>query len=118
MDTTPSHENSMNHLQQLDDPKNKPFTLNDLQVLVDYFYLPHIHGEKGQFILEEFCWLKHNAPGSKALKKRSLADVDCESNDSSSSCKRLEQKSDGDSSSSDDSMANGIDLPLDNDQVL
>lgn len=119
MDTTPSHENSINHLQHLDDPKNKSFCLNDLQVLVDYFYLPHIHGDKGQFILEEFCWLKHNAPGSKALKKHSLeggssSDRGCNLEEGSKN--KLEQRSDGESSS-DDSTNNGIDLPLDNDQV-
>ncbi len=42
---------------------SKPFTLDDLRLLVDFFYLPHQHGERSLHILEEFCWLKENAPG-------------------------------------------------------
>ena len=45
-----------------------PFTLDDMKLLVDYFYLPHKHGCKAVQILEEFCWLKENAPGYEVLK--------------------------------------------------
>lgn len=40
-----------------------PFSYEDLKLLVDFFYLPHLHGETAMKILEEFCWLKENAPG-------------------------------------------------------
>lgn len=131
MDTTPSHENSLNHLEQPlpGELKNKPFSIADLKVLVDYFYLPHIHGEKGQTILEEFCWLKHNAPGSKALKKHSLDDS-CESSDG---CSNVDDDDDGnkahaivklehkreisDGESSDECSHNGSDVCYDNEQV-
>ena len=39
------------------------FSYEDLKLLVDFFYLPHLHGETAMKILEEFCWLKENAPG-------------------------------------------------------
>ena len=42
---------------------NDPFTMEDLRLLVDFFYLPHQHGERALHILKEFCWLKENAPG-------------------------------------------------------
>lgn len=45
-----------------------PFTLEDLRYLVDYFYLPHLHGERAINLLEEFCWLKENAPGYELLQ--------------------------------------------------
>ena len=45
-----------------------PFTLEDLRYLVDYFYLPHLHGERALNLLEEFCWLKENAPGYELLQ--------------------------------------------------
>lgn len=45
-----------------------PFTLEDVKLLVDYFYLPHKHGSRAVQILEEFCWLKENAPGYEVLK--------------------------------------------------
>lgn len=57
-----------------------PFTLEDLRYLVDYFYLPHLHGERAVNLLEEFCWLKENAPGyellqvNDKLKNSSLSD--------------------------------------------
>lgn len=47
---------------------SEPFTLDDMQLLVDYFYLPHKHGSRALQILEEFCWLKENAPGYELLK--------------------------------------------------
>lgn len=59
-----------------------PFTLDDLRYLVDYFYLPHLHGERAINLLEEFCWLKENAPGyellqiNDKLKNSSLSDDD------------------------------------------
>ena len=40
-----------------------PFSYDDLKVLVDFFYLPHQHGERAMKVLEEFCWLKESAPG-------------------------------------------------------
>lgn len=57
-----------------------PFTLEDLRYLVDYFYLPHLHGDRAINLLEEFCWLKENAPGyellqiNDKLKNSSLSD--------------------------------------------
>lgn len=57
-----------------------PFTLDDLRYLVDYFYLPHLHGDRAVKILEDFCWLKENAPGyellqiNNKLKNSSLSD--------------------------------------------
>ena len=45
-----------------------PFTLDDIKLLVDYFYLPHKHGSRAVHILEEFCWLKEKAPGYEQLK--------------------------------------------------
>lgn len=45
------------------------FALQDLRVLVDLFYLPHAHGDRGQLLLEEFSWLKQNAPDYQLLKK-------------------------------------------------
>ena len=40
-----------------------PFSYEDLKLLVDFFNLPHQHGERAVRILEEFCWLKENCPG-------------------------------------------------------
>ena len=40
-----------------------PFGYEDLRLLVDFFYLPHQHGERAMRVLEEFCWLKENSPG-------------------------------------------------------
>ena len=45
-----------------------PFSLEDVELLIDYFYLPHKHGSKALRILAEFCWLKENAPGYDLLK--------------------------------------------------
>jgi protein O-GlcNAcase/histone acetyltransferase len=47
---------------------NDPFSLDDVKLLVDYFYLPHKHGSRAMHILEEFCWLKEKAPGYELLK--------------------------------------------------
>lgn len=44
------------------------FTFEDLCLLVDYFYLPHQHGEQALSLLREFCWLKENAPGYGMLQ--------------------------------------------------
>lgn len=44
------------------------FTLEDLRLLVDYFYLPHKHGSRALHVLEEFCWLKERAPGYEVLR--------------------------------------------------
>lgn len=46
----------------------EPFSLDDVKLLVDYFYLPHKHGSSAVHILEEFCWLKERAPGYEVLK--------------------------------------------------
>lgn len=43
------------------------FTYEDLQLLVDLFHLPHQHGEQARRLLEDFDWLKHYAPGHRAL---------------------------------------------------
>ena len=43
------------------------FTYEDLQLLVDLFHLPHEHGEQARRLLEDFDWLKHHAPGHRAL---------------------------------------------------
>ena len=43
------------------------FTFEDLQLLVDLFHLPHQHGVQAQRLLEDFDWLKHHAPGHRAL---------------------------------------------------
>ena len=40
-----------------------PFGYEDLRLLVDFFFLPHQHGETAMRVLEEFCWLKTNSPG-------------------------------------------------------
>ena len=42
---------------------NDPFCFDDLKLLVDFFYLPHQHGDTALRVLEEFCWLKENSPG-------------------------------------------------------
>ena len=52
-------------------PSSSPveqFTLEDLRLLVDYFYLPHKHGSRALHVLEEFCWLKERAPGYEVLR--------------------------------------------------
>lgn len=43
------------------------FTYEDLQLLVDLFHLPHQHGDQARRLLEDFDWLKHHAPGHRAL---------------------------------------------------
>lgn len=43
------------------------FTFEDLQLLVDLFHLPHQHGVQARRLLEDFDWLKHHAPGHRAL---------------------------------------------------
>ena len=62
----------------------EPFTFEDLCLMVDYFYLPHQHGDQAVHLLEEFCWLKENAPGYGLLqsyeKLRGSEDVDCVKN--------------------------------------
>lgn len=49
-------------------PSSGPFSLDDVELLIDYFYLPHKHGSRAVRILAEFCWLKENAPGYELLK--------------------------------------------------
>jgi protein O-GlcNAcase/histone acetyltransferase len=36
-------------------------TVDDLLLLVDFFYLPHQHGKRALQILNEFRWLKANS---------------------------------------------------------
>ena len=43
------------------------FTYEDLRLLVDLFHLPHQHGDQARRLLEDFDWLKHHAPGHRAL---------------------------------------------------
>lgn len=55
-----------------DVPEHKhelPFrlTVDDLLLLVDFFYLPHQHGKKALQILNEFRWLKANSIKSDEL---------------------------------------------------
>ena len=45
------------------------FSLQDLRVIVDFFYLPHAHGEKGCFLLDEFTWLKQHACSHRLMQK-------------------------------------------------
>lgn len=122
MDTTPSHENSRDYFNE--SQKTKLFSLSDLHLIVDYFYLPHSHGDKGQLILNEFNWLKCNAPGSKALKK---GDHACSDNTSYSSeeagevlstdRKNLSDPLEEEDKQNDESL-NNIDVePFDNDKV-
>lgn len=44
------------------DKSTFPFSLEDLNLLVDFFYLPFQHGHRAHSILEDFAWLKDNAP--------------------------------------------------------
>ena len=81
MDTTPScldeteplsldltaHSKSTHSSQE-------PFMLEDLRILVDFFYLPHQHGERAQKLLQDFCWLKKNAPGYDLLRNYRSSD--------------------------------------------
>ncbi|XP_075071988.1 protein O-GlcNAcase isoform X1 [Mixophyes fleayi] len=60
-------------------PNEKPLytaeavTLEDLQLLVDLFYLPYEHGPKGAQMLKEFVWLRANS---------SVVSVNCVGKDS------------------------------------
>ncbi len=60
---------------------SEQFTFKDLCLMVDYFYLPHQHGEQALHVLKEFCWLKENAPGYSLLqsyeKLKGCVQVDC-----------------------------------------
>lgn len=120
MDTTPSHENSQEHFDLIESQKTKLFSLNDLHLIVDYFYLPHSHGNKGKLILEEFNWLKCNAPGSKALKRGSNhTPSDNASYTSEEVCEVTTNSKDGENEEGkhdEESCSNGA-LPYDNDQV-
>lgn len=44
------------------------FSFDDLKLLVDLFHLPHKHGEQARRLLMDFDWLKHHAPGHRALE--------------------------------------------------
>lgn len=77
MDTSrppPVAKNSMHALDTLPSPvdsdvsSSDPFSLDDMELLIDYFYLPHKHGQRAMMILEEFCWLKEHTPGYELLK--------------------------------------------------
>ena len=52
----------------------EPFMLEDLRIMVDLFYLPHQHGERAQKLLQDFCWLKKNAPGYDLLRSYRSSD--------------------------------------------
>ncbi len=41
--------------------KSSQITSEDLHLLVDFFFLPYEHGERGKALLEEFKWLKENS---------------------------------------------------------
>ncbi len=60
---------------------SEQFTFKDLCLMVDYFFLPHQHGEQALHVLKEFCWLKENAPGYSLLqsyeKLKGCEPVDC-----------------------------------------
>ena len=43
------------------------FSFDDLKLLVDLFHLPHKHGKQARRLLMDFDWLKHHAPGHRAL---------------------------------------------------
>jgi len=56
----------------LDDVKatsksSEVFSFDDLKLLVDLFHLPHKHGKQARRLLMDFDWLKHHAPGHRAL---------------------------------------------------
>ena len=51
-----------------DPSPSSQFSLDDVRLLIDYFYLPHMHGSRALHVLEEFIWLKENAPGYEVLK--------------------------------------------------
>ena len=54
---------------QVTTPKGpSPFSLDDLRLLVDFFYLPFQHGAMACTLLEEFIWLKGNAPGHGTMQ--------------------------------------------------
>ncbi|XP_053548462.1 protein O-GlcNAcase [Bombina bombina] len=52
----------------------EPVSLEDLQLLVDLFFLPYEHGPKGAQMLKEFQWLRANS---------SVVSVNCAGKDSS-----------------------------------
>ena len=64
------------------------FTMDDLRLLVDYFFLPHQHGTRAIHVLEEFCWLKENAPGYELLKLNGMLVDDEETSGSGRSQER------------------------------
>lgn len=49
-------------------------TVDDLLLLVDFFYLPHQHGKRALQILNEFKWLKANSIKSDELSDTESAD--------------------------------------------
>lgn len=53
---------------EAENPTSDPFSMDDMKLMVDYFYLPHKHGSRALRILEEFCWLKEKAPGYEMLR--------------------------------------------------
>ena len=56
-----------------------PFSFEDLCLLVDFFFLPHQHGERALHLLNEFCWLKENTPGYNLLQTNGkLKGGDCD----------------------------------------
>ena len=111
MDTTP--EGGVNGENQLFDSsvKNNSFNLEDLHILVDYFYLPHVHGDKGQLLLEEFCWLKQNAPGYHLLKRHSGNSSSSDEGEKPGKVRPVVERSDGeevsDESHDEDELSHG-----------
>ena len=45
------------------------FSLNDLNLLVDFFYLPHKYGPYSVNMLQDFSWLNTSAPTQQALSE-------------------------------------------------
>ena len=65
--------------EPLDVPERKhelPFrlTVDDLLLLVDFFYLPHQHGKQALQILNDFRWLKANSIKAEELSEDESAE--------------------------------------------
>ncbi len=94
------------------------FSLDDVRLLIDYFYLPHKHGSRAMHILEEFCWLKETAPGYELLKAhghlKGQSDDELEDSNSlpGSSVSSDGMRSDGETSESIADEMSGTDVSL------
>ena len=65
--------------ERVDVPERKhelPFrlTVDDLLLLVDFFYLPHQHGKQALQILNDFRWLKANSIKTEELSDEESAE--------------------------------------------